>query len=70
MKIVKLGTRRKARQEEVERQERLQKGRVLKIKAQINELEKKIEVGMTRIPQDQREKMEEELRQEKIKDKI
>ena len=52
--------RRKARQEEFERQERLQKGRVLKRKAQINELEKKIEVGMTRIPQDQREKMEED----------
>ena len=62
--------RRKARQKEAERQERLQKGRVLKRKAQINELEKKIEVGMTRIPQDQREKMEEELRQEKMKEKI
>ena len=57
--------RKEKRIEEKERQERLEKTRILSKQAKIRYIEKKIEIGMTKIPETEKKLIEDRVRKEK-----
>ena len=59
------GKRRKERLEERDRLERLEKSRILSKRAKINHLEKTVEIGMEKIPQQEKNRLELEEREKR-----